>query len=309
MSFQHRGGKPAYCSTSPHQHSNRPSAKHEISVQQVLNYTFTLAHRILKPAVRLLSTMSEKPNLLKRSATRDGSVSPPPVRRKIQSTTTRRLQRREPLHFNSDKSTESAVASFFKPTSEKPPEKISWQERAEHDDKPATLLVGKYVPSDAVEPQSTAPFKLPRRKIAAFDFVGYHIEWKREVMLICQDSTLITTSSGKKHASGAGDWKWWHPSVPGALRKLYNEEGYDSISCLSDLPDLSQIPCCYNKQPGRNRIESKLQSIICPQSSLYCLQNKGHIGLSPTQFASKHICCHRKRHIPQAPHRNVDGAT
>ena len=65
----------------------------------------------------------------------------------------------------------SAVASFFKPASEKPPEKITWQERAENDDKPATLLVGKYVPSDTVDPQSTAPFTLPRRNIAAFDFV------------------------------------------------------------------------------------------------------------------------------------------
>ena len=64
----------------------------------------------------------------------------------------------------------SAVASFFKPASEKPPEKITWQERGEND-KPATLLVGKYVPSDTVDPQSTAPFTLPRRKIAAFDFV------------------------------------------------------------------------------------------------------------------------------------------
>lgn len=40
-----------------------------------------------------------------------------------------------------------------------------------------------------------------------------------------QDSTLIQTSSGKKHGSDAGDWKWWHPSVPGVLKKLYSEEG------------------------------------------------------------------------------------
>jgi len=34
------------------------------------------------------------------------------------------------------------------------------------------------------------------------------------------------TASGKKFASDAQDWKWWHPSVPGTLRKLYNEDGY-----------------------------------------------------------------------------------
>lgn len=40
-----------------------------------------------------------------------------------------------------------------------------------------------------------------------------------------QDSTLITTASGKRHASDAADWKWWHHSVPGRLRELYNKEG------------------------------------------------------------------------------------
>lgn len=124
----------------------------------------------------------------------------------------------------------SAVASFFKPASEKPPEKITWHERAENDDKPATLLVGKYVPSDTVDPASMVPFTLPRRKIAAFDFVSDpQMKPNRSLMLITQDSTLITTSSGKKHSSGAGDWKWWHPSVPEILRKLYDEEGYTVV--------------------------------------------------------------------------------
>lgn len=87
--------------------------------------------------------------------------------------------------MKSNDSPGSAVASFFKPASEKPPEKIAWQERAENDDKPATLLVGKYVPSDVVDPQSTVPFTLPRRKIAAFDFVSdRQMESNRSVMLI-----------------------------------------------------------------------------------------------------------------------------
>jgi bifunctional polynucleotide phosphatase/kinase len=52
-----------------------------------------------------------------------------------------------------------------------------------------------------------------RRKVAAFDL----------------DSTLITPSSGKKHANGATDWKWWDRCVPGRLKQLYHEEGYRVI--------------------------------------------------------------------------------
>ena len=44
-----------------------------------------------------------------------------------------------------------------------------------------------------------------------------------------QDSTLIQTSSGKKFATEAKDWKWWHSSVPATLRKLYLEDGYVDI--------------------------------------------------------------------------------
>ena len=60
---------------------------------------------------------------------------------------------------------ESAVATFFTPTSQKPKEKTTWTERAPNDDAPSTLLVGKYEP-EKVEPP------LKRRKIAAFDLVG-----------------------------------------------------------------------------------------------------------------------------------------
>lgn len=40
-----------------------------------------------------------------------------------------------------------------------------------------------------------------------------------------QDSTLITTQSGNTFARNGGDWKWWHTSVPSALKKLH-AEGY-----------------------------------------------------------------------------------
>ena len=52
-----------------------------------------------------------------------------------------------------------------------------------------------------------------RRKIAAFDL----------------DSTLIKTSSGKKHAGHASDWKWWDSQVPSRLRELREKEGYHVV--------------------------------------------------------------------------------
>jgi bifunctional polynucleotide phosphatase/kinase len=68
-----------------------------------------------------------------------------------------------------------------------------------------------------------------RRKVAAFDFVSHAQSLHDPLFLttaVQQDSTLILTASGKKFASDAQDWKWWHPSVPGILRKLYLESGY-----------------------------------------------------------------------------------
>ncbi|KAH6674596.1 polynucleotide kinase 3 phosphatase [Halenospora varia] len=142
--------------------------------------------------------MSTLPKAAKRKRnTIDATVSPPPLRRKVESTTT-----------------PAAISSFFTPASKKPPEKVKWHERAPNDNTPNTLLVGTYTPADS---KSEAGLKLKSdikhgigNKIAAFDM----------------DSTLISTSSGKKFASDAQDWKWWHSSVPAILRKLYFEEGY-----------------------------------------------------------------------------------
>ncbi|EDO01508.1 hypothetical protein SS1G_03983 [Sclerotinia sclerotiorum 1980 UF-70] len=135
--------------------------------------------------------MASPARVQKRKSSADRSISPPPLRRKVQSTTT-----------------QTAVATFFTPTSQKPPEKISWQERAPNDDLPSTLLVGKFEPPTSSVTEVSSP-NLKRNKVAAFDF----------------DSTLIQTSSGKKHSRNAQDWKWWHPSVPGTLRKIYLEDG------------------------------------------------------------------------------------
>jgi bifunctional polynucleotide phosphatase/kinase len=124
---------------------------------------------------------------------------------------------------------ETAVASFFTPLSQKPPEKIVWQERAPNDDMPSTLLIGKYSPtsklSSVVKDGSPAT---KRQKVAAFDFVSNPPPARSLCIYLpnSKDSTLIQTSSGKKFASDAQDWKWWHATVPSTLRKLYLEDGY-----------------------------------------------------------------------------------
>ncbi|KAG8677593.1 hypothetical protein FPOAC1_003617 [Fusarium poae] len=118
----------------------------------------------------------------------DAPVSPPAIKRKVQSGTTK-----------------TAIANFFTPASQKPKDPTIWSERSpnNNDDIPATLLVGRF------QPEKKEDRKEKRRKIAAFDL----------------DSTLISTSSGKKHASSGTDWKWWHTSVPTRLQELY-QDGY-----------------------------------------------------------------------------------
>lgn len=66
--------------------------------------------------------------------------------------------------------------------------------------------MARYAPEGTPDDESRSK----RRKIAAFDL----------------DGTLIATSSGKKHADGPGDWKWWDRSVPSRLQSLYNNDGY-----------------------------------------------------------------------------------
>ncbi|KAK0712391.1 polynucleotide kinase 3 phosphatase-domain-containing protein [Lasiosphaeria miniovina] len=136
------------------------------------------------------------PKMTKRPASdgKDRSISPPPLKRKAQSAISK-----------------SAVANFFTPTSQKPKDRTTWIERSSDEDTPATLLVGKYIPESGQSGASLPAAK--RRKIAAFDL----------------DSTLITSASGKRHAGDAGDWKWWHHSVSGRLRQLYNDEEYQVV--------------------------------------------------------------------------------
>ncbi|KAL7268978.1 DNA kinase/phosphatase Pnk1 [Rhizina undulata] len=109
--------------------------------------------------------------------------------------------------------TKYAVANFFKPISQKEPEKTTW--KLVHN----TLLVGKYFNKDGTNNQSkdgslSIPItgEVPKRKIAGFDL----------------DSTLIVTQSGNRHANTETDWRWWHASVPEKLRSLH-DEGYQIV--------------------------------------------------------------------------------
>ncbi|KAK6720827.1 hypothetical protein SNK05_003921 [Fusarium graminearum] len=124
----------------------------------------------------------------------------------------------------------TAVANFFTPTSQKPKDPTVWSERSpnNNDDIPATLLVGRF------EPEKKEDRKVKRRKIAAFDL----------------DSTLISTSSGKKHASSGTDWKWWHSSVPTKLRELY-QDGY-RVVILSNQAGLTLHFDAKHKGPKAN---------------------------------------------------------
>ena len=119
------------------------------------------------------------PGSLKRTSSADRGVSPPPTKRKAIPTTTNKI-----------------VANFFKPASEKEPEKTTFHV---HND---TLLIARHYKANT--------FSRPKPvKIAAFDF----------------DDTLITTKSGLKFARGEDDWKWWHATVPSRLKQL-DSDGY-----------------------------------------------------------------------------------
>ncbi|KAK7739096.1 DNA kinase/phosphatase Pnk1 [Diatrype stigma] len=159
----------------------------------------------------------------------DRPISPPPVKRKAQSSI-------------STEHAEGAVASFFTPASQKPREQTRtiWTERAPNDDTPATLLVGRYEPAsdggddDATKKEDSERLSgVKRRKIAAFDL----------------DSTLIATASGKRHSDDPADWKWWDASVPARLRQLYHEENY-RVVILSNQAGLTLHPDPHAKTKG-----------------------------------------------------------
>ncbi|KAJ8117412.1 hypothetical protein ONZ43_g4217 [Nemania bipapillata] len=116
----------------------------------------------------------------RKAAVEEKSISPPPVKRRAAQNAT----------------TQSAMATFFMPASQKPKGRTTWKERGT----PPSLLVGRFQPEGTTEDREEK-----RRKVAAFDL----------------DSTLIVSASGKKFANDPADWKWWDAGVPTRLRKIY----------------------------------------------------------------------------------------
>ncbi|RHZ62646.1 putative DNA 3'-phosphatase Tpp1 [Aspergillus thermomutatus] len=112
----------------------------------------------------------------KRAASPTRAISPPPLKRRVESTVTKRT-----------------VASFFTPTSQKKPEKITW--RVVNN----SLVVGKY---------TTGPDEQPARrekaKVAAFDL----------------DSTLVVTASGNTFPRNSSDWKWYHVVIMSNQKRI-----------------------------------------------------------------------------------------
>ena len=104
------------------------------------------------------------------------------------------------------------MASFFKPASQKEPEKLSWR-IVEN-----SLVIGRY------DPQIMPPQALKHPvKIAAFDL----------------DDTVVSPT-GAKFARSAQSWKWWDASVPGRLKSLY-EDGY-LVAIFSNQGNVSLKP-------------------------------------------------------------------
>lgn len=147
----------ATCKTRPPAYGNAPLVGHYTSLMTWLSCArvSTISRSTL--SLYLVSSMSSS---LKRLATEDGSVSPPPTKRKISAVTTSMHMtwwgaRQQYVNQHPD----NAVANFFTPISQKEPEKTAWRVVD------SSLLACQY---DKYNPH-LANDKL--RKIAAFDFV------------------------------------------------------------------------------------------------------------------------------------------
>ncbi|EHY55952.1 DNA kinase/phosphatase Pnk1 [Exophiala dermatitidis] len=163
-------------------------------------------------------------------------ISPPAVKRKFESTTTNK-----------------AVASFFKPASQKEPEKLVWRTVEK------TLIVGRYDASSVPPQTRTLPVK-----IAAFDL----------------DDTLIVPNTGNRWHRTATSWRWWDPSIPGRLRSLY-DEGY-LVVILSNQGNISlkDNPKTLQKDTAslanlKNQVGAVLRQLDLPVS-IYAATGQDH---------------------------------
>ena len=143
------------------------------------------------------------------------------------------------------------MADFFTPASKKEKEtgQMSW--RVVND----TLLIGRY---GGALTKGMGGLGGGKRKIAAFDF----------------DSTLIRPASDRKFAKDAGDWKWWHHSVPKVLKQLYDEGHIVAIvsnqAGITLTPDPKKIKSDQKRLADfKGKVSAVLKQLDIPGLSIY----------------------------------------
>ena len=101
---------------------------------------------------------------IKRTASPTRVISPPPLRRKVESTMNSECPEKVPMSsmLTAFPLPEKAAANFFTPASQKKPEPIKWRILG------TSLIIGKFTPENHTQ---TLPQK--DRKVAAFDLVSY----------------------------------------------------------------------------------------------------------------------------------------
>ncbi|EGY22426.1 bifunctional polynucleotide phosphatase/kinase [Verticillium dahliae VdLs.17] len=143
----------------------------------------------------------------------DAPVSPPPLKRKLASGTTK-----------------GAVANFFTPTSQKPKDRTVWSERAPKNDTPATLLVAKYEP-EAKEETSTNK----RRKVAAFDLL-FDMDLRCTPANLCPPSYRLIILSNQAGLTLHPDHKSKTPKANAAKRVSDFKTKCAAVLAQLDLP-------------------------------------------------------------------------
>lgn len=116
-------------------------------------------------------------NLAKRKEPSGRNVSPPPVKRRIQSTTTSECLYAAYNFAVDEEKLEDKVASFFKPLSEKPTETTTWNVVE------SSLLVAHHEPFPELIQERR---QSKRRRIAAFDLVSLTNPFSCEKLIMCR---------------------------------------------------------------------------------------------------------------------------
>ena len=147
-----------------------------------LGFSRICSHRTIHQAIIASAPMASPSR--KRPEPHDHSISPPPLKRRAVQPSISSAPLATPcllLVYSwilcSDVlcfSTESAVANFFTPASQKPKDLTVWTERSPEEGEPTTLLVAKYVSPDA-KSDDQKQTEVKKRKIAAFDLVRHTI--------------------------------------------------------------------------------------------------------------------------------------